>query len=386
VKPRVLFVVDSGTDVRLVDSLAERTTLRILARRQTLGREISQTTRQSMAVEVGPASHAMFALFVIRRLLGLRAMTDVIVVQGYGPTAACANIVGRLTRRTVLMLVCSPVEAYYRCRRIANSGRPFRHVEYWAIRLFSLLNARLGHGYVVLSPYLASVVRAHGASKPIDVIPVYGVDRQIFHPAAAESKGTIRQRLQLPSDTDIVFFSSRVAPEKDAETVLNAIRSLIRDGRRVCLLHLSGGYREFANLAAATGIGDSVIARDAVAPFAELADYYRASDVCVQASREEGLGFSPLEALACGVPVVASAVGGLKDTIRDGDTGWQVPVGDADALAGAIAQVLDNPAEAARRVQAGAERVDRGYEQRAVFDAFVERLTRAAGLRGAVQW
>jgi glycosyltransferase involved in cell wall biosynthesis len=385
VKPRVLFVVDSGTDVRLVDSLAERTRLRILARRQTLGREISQATHQSMDVEVGPASHAMFALFVIRRLLGLRAMTDVIVVQGYGPTAACANLVGRLTRRTVLMLVCSPVEAYYRCRRIATSGRPFRHVEYWAIQLFSLLNARLGQGYVVLSPYLASVVRAHGASKPIDVIPVYGVDRQVFHPSA-ESKETIRQRLQLPQDPDIIFFSSRVAPEKDAETVLNAVRSLIRGSRRVCLLHLSGGYREFANLAAATGIGDSVIARDAVAPFAELADYYRASDVCVQASREEGLGFSPLEALACGVPVVASAVGGLKDTIRDGETGWQVPVGDADALARAIAQVLDNPAEAARRVQAGAERVDRGYERRAVFDAFVERLTRAAGLRGAVQW
>jgi glycosyltransferase involved in cell wall biosynthesis len=385
VKPRVLFVVDSGTDVRLVDSLAERTTLRILARRLPKGREISQRTGHAVDMELGPAGHASFAWFVIRRLLSLRSSTDVIVVQGYGPTAACANIVGRLTRRTVLMLVCSPVEAYYRCRRIANSGRPFRRVEYWAIRIFSLLNARLGQGYVVLSPYLASVVRGHGTTMPIDVIPIYGVDRQIFRPSA-EPKDVIRRRLQLPTDTHIVFFSSRVAPEKDAETVLTAARILDRGGRRVCLLHLSGGHEEFANLARDAGMSGSVIARDAVAPFAELADYYRASDVCVQASREEGLGFSPLEALACGVPVVATDVGGLRDTIRDGETGWQVPVGDAAALARAIAAVLDDPAEAARRAQAGAEGVDRSYERRAVFDAFVARLTRAMNPGGAVQW
>jgi glycosyltransferase involved in cell wall biosynthesis len=377
-KPRVLFVVDSGTDVRLADALAERTALRILARRQTAGREISQTTDRQIDVEVGPAGHAAFAMFAVRRLIALRTQVDVVVVQGYGPTAASVNIVGRLVRRTVLMLVCSPVEAYYRCRRIANSGRPFRQVEYFAIRFFSLVNAWLGQGYVVLSPYLASVVRGHGGTKPIDVIPVYGVDRNVFHPST-EDKAQIRRRLDLPVDGSIVFFSSRVAPEKDAETVLQAVQLLAQQGRPVHLLHLSGGFREFASLAARLGTGERVIVRDAVAPFAELADYYRASDICVQASREEGLGFSPLEALACGVPVVATAVGGLNDTIREGETGWQVPVGDADALAAAIVQVLENPAEAVRRTRAGAAGVERVYERRVVFDAFVERLAKAAG-------
>jgi len=216
------------------------------------------------------------------------------------------------------------------------------------------------------------------------VIPVYGVDRQVFHPST-ESRAQIRRRLALPEEGSIVFFSSRVAPEKDAETVLEAVRSLEGQGRHVFLLHLSGGHREFAALAATAGIAARVIARDAVAPFAELADYYRASDVCVQASREEGLGFSPLEALACGVPVVASAVGGLKDTIRDGETGWQVPVGDARALANAIVQVLENPGEALRRTRAGAAGVDLVYERRVVFDAFVERLAKAAGIGRAVQ-
>jgi glycosyltransferase involved in cell wall biosynthesis len=373
----VCFVVDSGTDVRLAESLAERTTLRILARQLPSGREISQSTRGKLQVEVGPAGHVAFGVFVIRRLLALRRQLDAVVVQGYGPTAACANLVGRLTGLTVLMLVCSPVEAYYRCRKSSTTGRPFRQLEYFAIRLFSAVNARLGHGYVVLSPYLASVVRAHGASKPVDVIPVYGVDGEIFSPAS-EPKAAIRARLGLPETGSIVFFSSRVAPEKDAETVLRAVRILADRGRPVHLLHLSGGHRELMELASRVGVEQHVIAGDAVVPFAPLADYYRASDVCVQSSKEEGLGFSPLEALACGIPVVATAVGGLRDTIRDRETGWQVPVGDAEALAAAVVSVLDDPAEAARRTSAGARLVGRSYERRVVFDAFLERLSRTA--------
>jgi glycosyltransferase involved in cell wall biosynthesis len=370
---RVCFVVDSGTDVRLADSLAERTSLRVLARRLPSGREISQPNREAFDVELGPGGHLAFALFAMRRLVALRNQIDVVVVQGYGPTAACVNVAGRLIGRPVLMLVCSPVEAYYRCRRRSSSGRRFSHLEYAAIRLFSVLNAWIGQGYVVLSPYLASVIRGHGARQPIDVIPVYGIDREIFRPST-ESKASIRVRLGLPADKPIVFFSSRVAPEKDAETVLRAVGLLADRGRPVHLLHLSGGHREFMALAASLGVAQHVIAGDAVVPFAPLADHYCASDVCVQSSVEEGLGFSPLEALACGVPVVATAVGGLNDTIRNGETGWQVPLGDAAALADAIVDILDGAEEAARRTRVGAAAVERSYDRRLVFETFVNRL------------
>jgi len=382
---RVCFVVDSGTDVRLADGLAQRSTLRILSRRMTGVREISQQTEQPMHLEVGPTGRIGFAWFVARRLLALRGQTDVVLVQGYGPTAACANVVGRLTSRAVLMLVCSPVEAYYRCRKRTGSSRPYRHLEYCAIRFFGMVNGWLGSRYIVLSPYLQSVVRPWRQAKQVDVIPVYGVDREIFRPSS-ECKAAIRNRLGLAGEAaPIVFFSSRIAPEKDAESVLRAVGMLAAAGRPVRLLHLSGGHRELAGLAASLGVAGHVIARDAVAPFGTLADHYRASDVCVQSSHEEGLGFSPLEALSCGIPVVATAVGGLNDTIRQGETGWQVPAGDAKALAAAIAEVLDNPAEAARRTTRGAQLVDRTYERRIVFDALMSVLRRAAPVAGPVE-
>jgi len=90
----------------------------------------------------------------------------------------------------------------------------------------------------------------------------------------------------------------------------------------------------------------------------------------VQASREEGLGFSPLEALACGVPVVAAVVGGLRETIVEGHTGWTYAKGDAGALAHAIAHALDDPAEARRRTELGRALVARQYERDAVFSRF----------------
>lgn len=373
---RVCFIVDSGTDVRLVEGMAERVELTILARRIRGGREISQTPRPALEVEVGPATHLAFAWFVARRWFTVRRRTDAVIVQGYGPTAAVANALGRLSGHAVRMLVCSPVEAYYRSRRAPDSRRPYRSLEYRAIAACARVNAWLGQGYVALSPYLASVIRDSGTQRPIDVIPVYGVDGRIFR-LSDESRAAIRTRLALPLEDRIVFFSSRVAPEKDAITVLRAIGLLVAKGRRVRLLHLSGGHKEFVALAETLGVADRVVSGDAVVPFAPLADYYRAADVCVQASREEGLGFSPLEALACGVPVVASAVGGLTDTIRNGDTGWSVPVGDAAAMADAIAAVLDNPDEAARRTANGRAMVQSQYERDVVFSALTDTLARA---------
>jgi D-inositol-3-phosphate glycosyltransferase len=374
---RICFVVDSGTDVRLVEGMAERLQLTIVARRINGGREISQAPRRALDVEVGPAGHLAFALFVARRWFAIRRTSDAVIVQGYGPAAFVANTLGRLTGRPVRMLVCSPVEAYYRSRRAPESRRAFRPLEYRLITLFARLNAWVGHGYIALSPYLASVIRSTGTRRPIDVIPVYGVDGRIFRPLA-EPVAATRTRLGLPLEDRIVFFSSRVAPEKDAATVLRAVALLAAAGRRVRVLHLSGGHQEFVALAATLGVADRVVSGDAVVPFTPLADYYRASDVCVQASREEGLGFSPLEALACGVPVVASAVGGLTDTIRDGDTGWSVPVGDASALADAISAILDDPAEAARRTASGSAMVRREYERDVVFTALANSLVRVA--------
>jgi glycosyltransferase involved in cell wall biosynthesis len=386
-QPRVAFVVESGTDVRLVEGLAARCRLTVLARRIRGGSEISQPVRSQPDVVVGPASFARFAWFTLRWLLRHRRELDAILVQGYGPAALASNLAARAAGIPAAMLVCSPVEAYYRCRRADVSGSPYRWYEALAISVLARVNARIGIRYVVLSPYLASVVRRHGTTAPVDVIPVYGVDTRLFAPAT-DGRAGIRLRLGLPVDAVLLFFSSRIAPEKDPDTLLDAVTLLRREGQDVRIVHLSGGYGEFLARARTRGLETAVIARDAVPPFTRLAEWYQAADVCVQASREEGLGFSTLEALACEVPVVAADVGGLRDTIREPDTGWTYPPGSVDGLARALRSALEHPDESLRRARRGRVMVAGSFEAERTFDALAGVLASqcspqpAAGVEG----
>jgi glycosyltransferase involved in cell wall biosynthesis len=367
-RARLLFVVESGTDVRLVEGLAQHFDLSMIARKIEGGAEISWPPNTTVETTVGPPGRAAFARFVFRQLLHRRSQTDIILVQGYSVAALAANTVHRLTSIPVLMLVCSPVEAYYRCRLTHPNGRPYHRHEAVLLDLVARTNALVGFQHVVLSRYLEDVVRGHGARR-VHNIPIYGVDTQRFKPAQ-ESRATLKHRLNLPVDGTLIFFSSRIAPEKDSETLLRAMRRLLDSGHNLWLLHRSGGYRQFKQDAQRFGILNRVIASDAVHPHRELPRDYQACDICVQASREEGLGFSPLEALASGTPVVATKVGGLRETITDGETGWTYPVGNDEQLAACMLNVIQDHPEAIRRTNNGRRLVCEKFERSLVFEKF----------------
>jgi glycosyltransferase involved in cell wall biosynthesis len=386
---RLCFVVESGVDVRLVEGLGSMFDLTILARKIEGGVEVSHPPAHEVAMIEGPASRAGFARFAARHLWAEREAYDAVLVQGYSLAALSANLVARRTGVPTTMLVCSPTEAYYLCRSTnPQPNKPFRAHELWTLRLLARLNAAVGQRYITLSEHLSEVVRAHGGTQPIDIIPVYGVDTRIFHPPS-EPKPELKKQLGLPPGGTLVFFSSRIAPEKDSQTLLAATRRLLDAGHDLWILHRSGGFRSFEHDAARFGVAERVIATDAVHPHRELPLDYRACDLCVQASRAEGLGFSPLEALASEVPVIATAVGGLRETVLDGRTGWSYPVGDVDALVRCMEAVLHQPEEAGRRAVEGRRLVVERYDSRRAFERLRDALicpprdrTPSAGPRG----
>jgi len=361
----------------LVEGLAKRFRLSILARRIESGVEISQEVATSINVLRGPSSRLRFALTALRFLWHRTQGFDFVLVQGYGLAALAVNLMRFVSRTPTAMLVCSPTEEYYRLRkRHPQVGKPFRARELWGLKTLALINGLIGNRYVVLSHYLGGVVRSHGFRGRIDELPLYGVDTSHFcH--SLRPRAELKAQLGLPAVGSVIFFSSRIAPEKDSETLLAAMRKLRDNGRDVWLLHRSGGFEQFRREAAQFGIGDRVIATDAVHPFLELPQSYQASDICVQASRAEGLGFSPLEALACGVPVIATATGGLSETIVSGETGWTYKIGDVEGLTHCLEEALDNPKEAERRTIAGRAMVQARFEQNAVFDQFASLVQRS---------
>jgi glycosyltransferase involved in cell wall biosynthesis len=373
---RVCYVIESGTDVRTVEGLAERFELTLVARRMLDGVEISQPPECEFNFVRGPSSREHFALFAAKFLRKHSSQFDYILVQGYGVTALAANLTSKMTSVPTAMVIVSPVEAYYRCRKTnPQPGKPYRAWELGLFELVARLNAKVAQRYLVPSNHLGDTVRAHGTKAPIDLVPIYGVDLSLFQPRS-RAQSALKSERGLPASGQVIFFSSRIAPEKDANTMLTALGILLARGRDLWLLHRSGGYVAFRAEAERIGVAHRLIATDAVHPHRELPMDYQASDICVQASREEGLGFSPIEAMACGVPVVASAVGGLKETVVDGRTGWSYPVGDANALARCIEEILDNPDEAQRRSIEALNMVRQRFDRRDAFDSLEAVIAR----------
>lgn len=152
---------------------------------------------------------------------------------------------------------------------------------------------------------------------------------------------------------------------KGQAVLVEAIRRLVAEGRDVrCTLVGDGpDHDALRRRADAAGLGDQVritgrVARPAVAAVLAGADVLVAPSVPSADGRREGLPVVVLEAMAVGVPVVASRLSGIPEAVEDGVTGLLVEPGDAAGLAAAIARVLDEPEAAAARVERAAARID----------------------------
>ena len=369
---RLVFLCESGTDVRLVAGLKQRFELTLLLRPAFGPRTINWKDEGPEPVRIveGPAGRVAFAAWAGAWLVRHRAEVDAVLAQNAGVASLAANVTRGVTRLPTYLLICSPNIAYFHCRyERGELGLPAYLAGRTLLEAARAANALLADRYVVLSEYLGREVSL-GRTEKVRLVPLYGVDTTRFQPVSPEEKRRLRVKLGLPEEGFLIFFSSRVAPEKDTESLLDACSLLRAQGRSFWMLNLSGGHKRLKELAAERGLGDCTIARDAVEPTRELPAYYQASDVCAQVSLEEGLGFSPLEALACEVPVVATAVGGLRETIRDGETGLTVPVRSPQRLAEALARVMDEPETFRALARNGRNMVRERFEASRCFDGF----------------
>ncbi|MDB5727794.1 MAG: glycosyltransferase family 1 protein [Noviherbaspirillum sp.] len=205
----------------------------------------------------------------------------------------------------------------------------------------------------------------------IDTIPC-GFDPEELWPVQAA-----RMHLGLDANEFIVLQLGRIVPRKGVDNVIRSIAALReRFGIRARLL-VAGGDAESIEaahtpelerliaLAAALGVERQVMFVGQ-RPRAELRYYYSAANVFVTTPWYEPFGITPVEAMACGTPVIGAAVGGIKSTVLDGVTGYLVPPKDPDAVAERLALLHDQPQHARKLGEEGIRRAFQCYTWRGV--------------------
>ncbi len=202
----------------------------------------------------------------------------------------------------------------------------------------------------------------------------HGIDLSIFKPG---DRYEARRILNLPNNANILVFVAQGIRNnvwKDYPTMLEAFRIIASRETKKCNMFLAlgeGGASEIYSGSELRFIGH-VGCRET------LVRYYQAADIYVHAARAEQWGLSITEAMACGLPIVASDVGGIPDQIRDFHNGFLVPVGDSGMMAARIERLITDEtlrlkmgrdAQERARVEFGLERMLKDY-----FDVYSQAL------------
>jgi D-inositol-3-phosphate glycosyltransferase len=213
-----------------------------------------------------------------------------------------------------------------------------------------------------------------------------GVDLAVFRPGRPGRRDAARRALGLAPDAIVLLFAGRMQPLKGPDILLRAVARMIRDdpalAARLAVVFVGGpsglGRNDpemVTQLAARLGIS-GVVRLEPPCPQSELADWYRAATVVTVPSYSESFGLVALEAQACGTPVVAASVGGLRTAVRDGESGILVDSHDPADYARVLRQLAASPRTLAR-LSAGAIQHASGFGWSAAVDRLLGVYTGA---------
>jgi glycosyltransferase involved in cell wall biosynthesis len=183
------------------------------------------------------------------------------------------------------------------------------------------------------------VEREHLPARKVVVVP-NGVDTERFQPV--RDAAAVRRQLGIEPSAPVVAIVAALRPEKNHELYLEAARRVTRRVPEARFLVIGDGPRRapLEQLAVELGVASHVVFLGSRQDVPRLLS---AADVFVLTSHNEANPVSILEAMSVGLPVVATDVGSVNETVRDGETGYLVPPGNADRLAGRILELLGDP-------------------------------------------
>lgn len=209
--------------------------------------------------------------------------------------------------------------------------------------------------FVAISPPLEAELRAAGVpAERCRLIP-NGVDAAAYQPLAGAARAARRAELKLPAGAVVVLFCGRLVDLKRVNRLLEAWPA-VRAAQPAAELLILGAGPEEAALRQMAGPGVHFLGA-----VTDPAYYLAVADIFTLPSAVEGLPVALLEAMAAGLPAVATPVGGVPALVRPGETGQLVPVDDAAALGQALVAMANNPEQRARLGRQAHAVIERDY-------------------------
>jgi len=193
-------------------------------------------------------------------------------------------------------------------------------------------------GIQAISNFLAARGKKYGFTKEVDVVP-NGVDLEKFEPELSiEEIEEFRKNLGLTKRDKVVVTASRLVFKNGVDNLIKAIKD---SNVKVLILGSGALDSKLKALAQEMGVKDKVLFLGHIDQ-KDLPKYLKISDVFVRASRSEGLGSAFLEAMAAGLPVIGTKVGGIPDFLIDQETGLFCEVDNPSDLASKIQMILSD--------------------------------------------
>jgi glycosyltransferase involved in cell wall biosynthesis len=240
----------------------------------------------------------------------------------------------------------------------------FRHS---FLRLSGFKYRRMAHHYIAISRKIRAVLIRDGIpAGRITVVPS-GVDPARFESARADA---VAAEFGLRPRERVVINAGHLVGIKGQRYLVQAIPRVLEKVPEARFFIIGGGplQDELATLARSLGLGERLVLTG-FRP--DVGAFYRAADLFVMSSTSEGLGTAVLDAMALGIPVVASRAGGIPEAVADGVTGRLVPPADPAALAAGIVELLTDAEKASRFGRAGRERVLKEFSLNTMADRTV---------------
>ncbi len=225
---------------------------------------------------------------------------------------------------------------------------------------------------VAVSEHVRDVLeRQVGISRDRVSVILNGINTTRFAPDP-ERRAAMRHDLGIPSDTVVIGIVARLAPVKAIDNLLRTFAVLLSRESVAPILLIAGDGVRRAHLEA---LADELGITGQVRFLGERHDtdaLLRTMDIYVLSSLSEGMNLTLLEAMASALPVVATSVGGNIEIVDEGVTGHLVPVGDADAFASRLGELVRNQVERERLGMAGRQKVLAHFDQRVMFAAYLD--------------